>query len=76
MNKKKLTIVDLDKYADIKVYNSNIIFVNKGKVDFENSNIIRVNINKKKKFKNLFLKDIEFFFENLKKKFKKKTKIY
>ena len=31
MKKKKLTIVDLDKYADIKVYNSNIIFVNKGK---------------------------------------------
>ena len=76
MNKKKLTIVDLDKYADIKVYNSNIIFVNKGKVDFENSNIIRVNINKKKKLKNLFLKEIKFFFENLKKKFKKKTKIY
>ena len=74
MKKKKLTIVDLDKYADIKVYNSNIIFVNKGKVDFENSKIIRLNINKKKKFKNLFLKDIEFFFENLKKKFKKKLK--
>lgn len=74
MNKKKLTIVDLDKYADIKVYNSNIIFANKGKVDFENSNIIRLNINNKKKFKQLFLKDIEIFFENLKKKFKKKLK--
>jgi hypothetical protein len=67
MNKKKLTIVDLDKYADIKVYNSNIIFANKGKVDFENSNIIRLNINNKKKFKQLFLKDIEIFLKILKK---------
>ena len=68
MNEKKLTIIDLENHSDIKIYNSNILFVNRGKINFENSSIIKFNINKDRILKKKFLINISDFFEKLKNK--------
>ena len=72
MYKDKLTIVDIENYSNIKINNSNILFLNKGKIDYKNSKIIELDINKQKIFKKKFLYDFENFFHDLKKQFEKK----
>jgi len=74
MKNKKLTIVDLENFEDFKVIDSNILFINKGKINYGNSKILKFNINNQKKFKKLYLEDIENFFQDLKNKFQKKLK--
>ena len=36
MKNKKLTIVDLENFEDFKVIDSNILFINKGKINYGN----------------------------------------
>ena len=57
MYKDKLTIVDIENYSNIKINNSNILFLNKGKIDYKNSKIIELDINKQKFFKKKYLYD-------------------
>ena len=72
MYKDKLTIVDIENYSNIKINNSNILFLNKGKIDYKNSKIIELDINKQKFFKKKYLYDLENFFHDLKKQIEKK----
>lgn len=76
MDTKKLTIVDLENYIDLKINNSHILFANKGRINFVNSKIIRFDINSYKEFKKKYLIDIENFFEDLKKKIKIELKFF
>ena len=71
---KNLIVVDLDDFRDIKINNSNILYLNKGKLSTFNCKIIKLNINENKKLKFNFLRDFEIFLNDLKKDLRRKLK--